>query len=52
MVRVKLCVAGCKDFYICSYYRPNVSEEVSPVLTDQLAQLSKIVIFQPCMNSS
>lgn len=26
----QLCVTGCKDLYIYSYYRPNVSEEVIP----------------------
>ena len=43
---------AAKTSLFCSYYRLNVSEEVSLVLTDQLAQLSKIVIFQPCMNGS
>lgn len=35
MVWVKLCVTGCKDLYIYSYYRPNVSEEVIPELLNE-----------------
>lgn len=41
MIWVKLCVVGCKDLYICSYYRPNASEKLSlECLNESLNRIS------------